>query len=99
MRKTVLVLLLAIVSNNAIAEWVLLGTDNDETASVYADPSSFSKNGDMVKIWSMIDFQKAAKLSDGKQFSSWKTQYEFDCKIKQSRMLAATMHSENMGGG
>jgi hypothetical protein len=53
----------------------------------------------MVKMWSMIDFKKAVKLSDGKQFLSWKTQYEFDCKIKQSRIVAASMHSGNMGSG
>jgi len=99
MRKAILILLLAVVSNSVMAEWVMLGTNDSGTTTVYADPSTISKNGDMVKMWSMIDFEKAVKLSDGKQFLSWKTQYEFDCKIKQSRMLAVSMHSENMGGG
>lgn len=99
MHKAVLSLLLAMVSSSAIAEWELLGTDGNGTATVYADSSAIYKRDGVVKIWTMIDFKKPANLSDGKQFLSWKTQYEFDCKRKRSRTLAATMHSENMGGG
>ena len=48
---------------------------------------------------SMIDFKKAVKLSDEKQFLSWKTQNEFDCKSRRHRIFAATMHVQNMGEG
>jgi hypothetical protein len=99
LRKVILLLLSIIVSGNAVAEWVAISTGDNETTSVYVDPSTKNKSGNRVKIWSMVDFRKAVKLSDGKQFLSWKTQYEFDCKIRQSRILAASMHSGNMGNG
>ena len=71
----------------------------DETKTVYASSSVLEKNGDAVTILSMVDLKRPAKLSDGKEFLSWETQYEFNCKTEQSRIIAASMYSENMGGG
>jgi len=97
MRKTILMLLLVMVSRSAMAEWFLI--DGNESQKAYADPSTIIKTGNMIKMWSMIDLKETATLSDGKPFLSWKSQYEFDCKEKQSRILAASMHSKNMGEG
>lgn len=71
----------------------------DETQTVYASSSPLEKNGGRVAILSMIDLKKAATLSDGKEFLSWETQYDFDCKKRQSRIVAASMYSGNMGQG
>ena len=99
MFKSILILLLTFVSGNTIAEWVLIEDNGNQKA--YADPTTLHKieRDDRAIIWSMIDLNKATKLSDGKPFLSWKTQYEFDCKEKQSRILAASMHSGKMGSG
>lgn len=99
MRITILVMLSTLASGNAMAAWKMLGTNDNGATSTYADPSTFDKREDKVKVWSMTDFKKAATLSDNKKFLSWETQYEFDCKTGQSRMLAASMHSKNMGKG
>ncbi len=71
----------------------------DDARTVYASSSPLEKSGDRVTIVSMVDLRKASTLSDGKEFLSWETQYEFDCKNKQSRIIAASMYSGNMGAG
>ena len=97
MHKIILVWLLAVASSNAMAEWVSIGGDGVNTS--YVDTVTIQKAGSTVQVWTLLDLKKAVKLSDGQQFLSWKTQYEFDCQLKQSRILAAAMYSENMGGG
>jgi len=88
---------LAMMSYSALAEWAFI--EGNEKQKAYADPATLHKMGDRVIMWSMIDLKVAEKLSDGKPFLSWTTQYEFECKKKQSRKLAASMHSEKMGSG
>lgn len=97
--SAILVMFALIASGNAMADWEALGSSDKGATTVYVDPSTIARDGGVVRIWSMIDFRKAAMLSDGVKFLSWKTQYEFDCKAEQSRMLAASMHSGNMGKG
>ncbi|MDX8400284.1 MAG: hypothetical protein R8K20_08560 [Gallionellaceae bacterium] len=71
----------------------------DEDTTLYVDLTTISKRAATVKMLAMGDLKKKATLSDGKQFLSWKTQYEFDCSGKRSRTLAASMHSGSMGAG
>ncbi|BBJ00237.1 hypothetical protein FGKAn22_19290 [Ferrigenium kumadai] len=71
----------------------------DDARTVYASSSPLEKNGDKVTILSMVDLRKASRLSDSKEFLSWETQYEFDCPKGQSRIVAASMYSGNMGAG
>ena len=71
----------------------------DGARTVYASSSPIEKNGARVTVLSMVDLKKPATLSDGKEFLSWETQYEFDCQKRQSRIVAASMYSGNMGGG
>ena len=82
---------------NDMAGWTRVVEDKDR--SVYASSSPIEKNGARVTILSMVDLKQAASLSDGEQFLSWETRYEFDCKKRQSRIVAASMYSGNMGGG
>jgi len=95
MHKAIL-MLLAVVSSSAMAEWVEVGTTNKYTS--YADPDTIRKVGNKVKVWELVDF-KTVQGSTGFQFNSAKVQSQYDCKEEQTRMLYATFHSENMGGG
>jgi len=97
MKKLMLMGLLAMISQCALAEWTFI--EGNDKQKAYADLATLHKMGDRVIMWSMIDLKAAEKLSDGKPFLSWTTQYEFECKKKRSRILAASMHSEKMGGG
>jgi len=97
MFKIILIMLLAGVLSNAMADWQLI--ESNEMQNAYADPATMHKMGDRVILWSMIDLHVAEKLSDNKPFLSWTTQYEFECRNKHSRILAASMHSGKMGSG
>ena len=97
MRKVILMMLLAVSSSNAVAEWVEVGGNKDTTA--YADLATIHKAGDRVKMWELFDFKTARKLSNGELVMSMRGQVEYDCKEEQSRKLLVSYHSGNMGRG
>lgn len=97
MRKVILMVLLAVVSSSAMAEWVQI-TVGHETLIVYADPASLRRASNKVKMWVLIDF-KMSQTVDGKPYVSLKRQDEFNCKDEQSRTLFTSAYSRNMGGG
>ena len=55
MKKLLLILLLAVVTSSAMAEWVEFTEDDEETLTVYADPDTIQKTGNIVKMWSLIN--------------------------------------------
>lgn len=96
MRKIILMLLLAFVSSNAMAEWVAVG--ESEKATVYANPATIRKDEHKVKLWFMYDLKKA-EGDGGIKILSTKIQFEFNCKEETIRRLATTSYSDNMGNG
>lgn len=96
MRKIMLMLLLTVVSNAAMAEWVRLGSTNSLT--FYADPSTIRKRGNLVKMWFMDDF-KDYHDSPTKPYRSTRGQDEYDCEGEQIRGVHLTSFSESMGRG
>lgn len=96
MRKTILMILLAVVSSSAVAEWVKVSSD--ETITIYKDPATIRKNGNWAKMWYLFDF-KTVQVDGGNKFRSLKSQSEFDCKEEQVRLLSFSAHSKIMGGG
>lgn len=96
MRKAILILILTVVSSSAAAEWVKV--TGDESSTLYSDPSTIRKKGNMVKMWSLINNKTALAISSGNYLSE-KTQEEFDCKEELVRNLYHSFHSGNMGGG
>lgn len=103
MRKSILMMLLAVASSGAMAEWVEVGGNDEQTT--YTDLATISKNGNRAKMWHLISYKMTKELRvplgqpAGKLFISIKEQTEFDCKEKQSRTTYVSYHSENMGGG
>lgn len=95
MGKYILLMLLAVGSNRAIAEWVSVSGSGSTT--VYVDISTFRKDGNKVKMWILQD-SKTAKPTTPPYMSS-KEEMEFDCAEEQSRALYRSFHSGNMGAG
>lgn len=87
---------LLIVSGNATAEWVNVASNN--SMSLYVDSTTIRKNGNMVKMWSLLDLNKSGTL-EGQSYNSMKSQNEFDCKNELNRMLYNSYHTGNMGEG
>lgn len=96
MRKTILILLLAVVNGNAAAEWANVGSN--EASTVYVDPATIRREDNVAEMWYLVDF-KTVQTMAGMSFFSTTTQYEYDCKKEQARTLSFSFHSGNMGGG
>ena len=99
MHKVILMMLLVIVSSSVMAEWISVVTPVDDKLTTYADPSTISKSGNRVKMWSMVDFKEAEELKGGVYIKSVKRQIEYDCKDKKKRLLSGELFSGNMGSG
>jgi len=109
LRKAILRILIALVSPSAISNAIAQGAaPSNSTAwivivrahtfTVYANPSTIRRAGSTVKLWEMKDYN-TAQMNDGEPYMSQKTQNEYDCKERRSRILALSLHAENMGGG
>jgi len=83
---------------SAAAEWLrITATDS---AVIYADSTTILKADNTVRIWELSDFKTAqSSPTDGKPFSSLKTEGEYDCQGSRRRTLRIAAHSGQMGGG
>jgi len=91
-------MLLAVVNSSAIAEWVKVGDNDAETATVYIDPATIRKDGSKAKMWRLFDF-KRAEASFGDPYRSMMSEADYDCNEKQQRILTVSLRSGNMGEG
>ena len=96
MKKLLFTLMLVVVSGSAVAEWIPVS--ENYIFSLYSDPTTISKSGNIVKMLRLTDF-KTAQGSTGTQYLSTKRQDEYDCVKKQRRIVYVTAYSENMGAG
>jgi len=97
MRKIILMLLLAVFSTGALAQWVEVGSNKAET--VYVDLTVVRKGANVVEMWDLFDFNSAQSMTLGKQYLSQMSQHEYDCELKRSRILSFTQHSGQMTEG
>lgn len=88
---------MAVASSNAIAEWVAVGMNNG--GDIYADPSTIVKDGNQIKIWTLVDYKMPRTIGKLKPLLSMKILTEFDCKDRQSRGLSFFAYSGNMASG
>lgn len=96
MLKNLLFLVLGLPTANVMAEWTMVG-ENNELAK-YVDISTLRKTGSKVKIWELTDF-KTLQTSGRYKYYSIKILYEYDCKEEQLRSTAFVQYAQNMGDG
>lgn len=63
------IILLLLSSGPAYAEWVLYGTTNEGMHTIYVDPDTIRRKGDLVKMWVLTDFTTAVTV-EGKGIAS-----------------------------
>jgi len=103
-----LITLLFLSTVPAYAAWVAVEKDylSPGLQTVYVDPDTIRREGNLVTLWQLIDF----KLMQGNagigpfgfgphRFLSTKSHKEFDCAEKRLRLLAFTEFSRRMGTG
>ncbi len=96
MCRAILMVLLAVTCSSAMAEWVKIGSNAQET--LYVDPDTFLKHDEIVKIWILYNFDTPQE-KNGLRWQSVKMQYENNCTQIQQRSLSTSAHSEQMGNG
>ena len=89
--------LLLLSSGPAYAEWMSLGA-SDSGTTVYADPATIRREGDLVKMLVLFDFKTKQTKADV-SFLSAKAHMEYDCAEQRFEGLAVTYFSGNMGNG
>ena len=97
-----LIMCLLLSSIPAYAEWVAVEKDYllPGLQTVYVDPESIRREGNLVTIWQLIDFKWMQGNPRGpNRFSSTETHRQFDCAGKRVRLLAFTEFSRGMGTG
>lgn len=100
MGKLILMTILVIVSNSAMAEWI--GVSSTDDFDTYVDKTTIRKSGNVVKMWILRDYkalQKNSNDAEGNAFFSIAAQQEYDCKEEQARPLSLSYYSKNMGDG
>jgi hypothetical protein len=96
MRNTILMMLLSVVSSNAMAEWIDVG--GNDYSTIFADPATIRKVGNYEEMLNLYDTD-IAEVVGNISFKSSKSLDEYDCKGKRSRTLAFYWYSGNMGKG
>ena len=103
-----LITLLMLSTVPAYAEWVAVEKDYllPGLRTVYVDPDTIRREGNLVTMWQLIDFkwmqgnQGMGPLGFGPhRFLSTKTHKQFDCAGKRLRLLAFTEFSRRMATG
>jgi hypothetical protein len=97
MKQMLLITLLVLSSGPACAEWMSLGA-SDAGTTVYADPTTKNRDGDLVKMWVLFDFKTAQTKTDISYLSA-KAHMKYDCARQRFEGLTVMYVSGNMGSG
>jgi hypothetical protein len=103
MRKIILMLLLAVVSSSAMAEWIFDGeaewiyVGRTDESTVYFNSAKVLKTGNRTIMWELFDYEIPQK--DIAPHLSEISQIEFDCKEELYRGLDVSYYSKPMGAG
>ncbi len=93
-----LITLLALSSGPAYAGWVLTSGDDEAGLTVYVDPDTIRRNGNLAKMWQLYDY-KTVQTVAGDSLLSFKRFNEYECTEERTRTLGYTWFSGNMGRG
>ena len=93
-----LIILLLVSSGPADAGWVWASANDLIGLTIYIDPDTIRRNGDLVTLWQLYDY-KALQTVAGNSFLSSKAQRQFDCGKQRTKLLAFTHFTGNMGSG
>lgn len=97
MARLLLMILLVLSSGPTYAEWKSVSANNSGE-TIYIDPDTVRRMGDMVEMWTLYDF-KTVQSVWSISFMSRESRREFDCIGQRTRRIALTYFSGNMGSG
>ncbi|TKS60262.1 MAG: hypothetical protein EWM72_01487 [Nitrospira sp.] len=96
-----LITLLVLGRGPVYAEWVAVKKNYQVLGlqTVYVDPDTIRREGNLVTLWQLIDFKTVQGGMGPDRFLSMKIQQQFDCAATRLRLLAVTEFSRHMGTG
>lgn len=97
MRNGILVVLLVVCGRAIAEEWVAVR--HNKYATGYANPATIVKDGNIAKMWSLVDCKFASHFIGGYPFMSITSLEEFDCKENKLRTLFYSLYPGKMGEG
>ena len=79
------------------SDWVALGLGDLGTYGI--DRASIEKNGNLRRVWTMLDYREPQKSAQGKTYLSSRALMEMECAKKQVRTRSMALFSgHNLGG-
>jgi len=102
MTRLLLITLLVLSHGPVSAEWVAVEKDYllPGKQTVYVDPHTMSREGNLVTLWHLTDFQwMQGNYVGTPRFLSTTSQRQFDCVEKRVRLLAFTEYYGRMATG
>jgi hypothetical protein len=97
MRRILLIMVLLMTAIAVRAEWTRVG-ENDDSIQ-YVNRATIRRNGNLVKMWNLVDFKTVKKSALGVSYLSQKTQKEYNCKEEKHLFLAFSWFDGKMGDG
>lgn len=96
-----LITLLVLSSGPAYAEWIAVEKNNQLAGimTVYVDPDTIHRKGNLVSMWQLLDFKTMQGGRSPSRFSSTKIHKQFDCVEERFQLLALTDFWGDMGTG
>lgn len=98
MTRLIVITCLTFSSLPAYGAWQEVSVDAEAGQTVYVDPSSIRRKGDIAEMWALYDSQ-TAQPAVGKTYLSRKVQTEYHCSQAMRRMVSVIEYSGNMGSG
>lgn len=102
MRKSILIIVLAIICNSVMAEWtkwiLIQDWNGSPDTALYVSSAASQKTGNIVKMWHLFDY-KFAQPAGGAKYLSEAAQNEYHCKKKKTRAFISYAFDGNMGYG
>ncbi|MEO7939012.1 MAG: surface-adhesin E family protein [Burkholderiaceae bacterium] len=99
MNRIIVGVLLVLASANACAEWVKVADSMNGKVHHYLDPTTLKKQGTVMRVVTLTDYEEPQPISESQRFHSVKMQDEFDCAAQTGRHLTLTALAGNMGAG
>jgi hypothetical protein len=87
-----------IVSYPVMADWDFYGSSSDQSIDFYIDSSRIKSSGDVVKVWSLMNYKVAQKVGSSKSLSAILLN-EYQCAEEVMRNAHITSYVGKMGGG
>ena len=97
MTRLFLILFLLVSSSGiAYSDWGEVDKNEEAGMTIYMDPDTYRRKGNLVEVWLLYDFKTPQTFRDN-TFLSFKSQTEYDCAEERVRHLVTTYFSGNMG--